>query len=170
MLKDVSPRLRTSCVDSQVAWQRDRWYWYFTLANHKTHTLQGASVFTKTIIQPENRVQETSAVQFWHWAYISLSFNYVKCIVLLPWSGTKNWADLCISSFQWKISAQGMVKSGDVGPRGDWEPTQIDKKYHSWLTGEIQQVQCLSHLLSNYFNNSIVFVKCESIYRNCNSF
>lgn len=39
----------------QVARSSDRWYWYFTLANHKTHTQQGGSVFAKMILQPKRQ-------------------------------------------------------------------------------------------------------------------
>lgn len=37
----------------QVARRSDRWYWYFALANHKTRTQQGGSVFAQMIPQPE---------------------------------------------------------------------------------------------------------------------
>lgn len=36
----------------QVARRPDRWYWYFTLANHKTRTQQGGSVFAQMIPRP----------------------------------------------------------------------------------------------------------------------
>lgn len=43
--------VRVMCC--QVAWQLDRWCWYFTLANHKTRTQQGFSGFAEMIFQPE---------------------------------------------------------------------------------------------------------------------
>ncbi len=53
-----APRCRPTITDimcCQVAWQFDRWYWYFTLANHKTHTQQGGSVFAGMILQQSSR-------------------------------------------------------------------------------------------------------------------
>lgn len=100
MPEDVSPRSQTSWADSQVAWQLDRWYWYFTLANHKTHTQQGwlsvyrddpstrSNEFKKSqwcsfVTEPDLRLQYTWSMV--RKQYISHSLNNVQCIVITPW-------------------------------------------------------------------------------------
>lgn len=53
--EDFSPWSHASRPYSQVAWHLDRWPWYFRLANRKTHTQWGVSVFTEMIFKPERR-------------------------------------------------------------------------------------------------------------------
>lgn len=69
MPEDVCSQLQTSCADSQVAWQLDRWSWYFSLANHKSHTQQGASCLQRWSFNQCSQVHKASAVQFCDWVW-----------------------------------------------------------------------------------------------------
>lgn len=63
----------------QVAWQSDRMCWYFTLANHKTRTRRGGSVFAEMILQPEQQSSGSRGVaQFCSWAWSWLYLEQAK--------------------------------------------------------------------------------------------